>query len=531
MSSLKRRFERISPLNRKSETLQRNAKHIILIIVDDVRADQFFQLYNEGKMPNIKKIGDQGIICEHCVTTFPSITLPSQPAIMTGSYSGYFHEFGNGIPVYHWFDRECNPPKFKHYNTFSAPRMATDIGPNTRTIFEQVGSGNSYSIFQLISRGATSFTPKTKIWGLLMALYGFVIRWKPEVAHPLITKRVLKLFRNPKKYFKDGQKPVAVVPFYLMTDFLMHHHGFDSQRYIQCLLDFDTEIGKIVDGLRELGVLEDTVIGIISDHGNYKAKNVIDIRPFFNKYGMVPYNNRKGKGDFDASFGSVGFFNFPGNTWYDHPTIAQLQNYIPKVGNPNSQPMDLLKWVFEIPGVKFSFYRADGNTPHHGVINIVKKDEKGNFHNAKVEYEGLLSKYSFEDLDVFNYSADPLARKLIDNKFHTVDEWLDHTYHIDYPIIVDQLFRYFTNPRSCDIMVSTETEYCYNYSHNTVHLKVQYSHDVGFKSVMQVPFLIGGSSMVPKKKIEYCKTVDLLPTLLDFMGIKPYKNVDGKSIR
>jgi len=187
--------------------------------------------------------------------------------------------------------------------------------------------------------------------------------------------------------------------------------------------------------------------------------------------------------------------------------------------------------VFDIPGVKFAFYRADGNTPQHGTINIVKKDENGVFYNGKVEYEGLLTKYTFEDLDVFNYSADPIASKLLDGKFHTVDEWLDHTHHVDYPIIIDQLPRYFKNPRSCDIMVSTEMEYCYNYSHGKVHLKVKYSHDVGLNSVMQVPFLIIGSSMIQKKKLDYCKTVDMLPTLLDFMGKKPYEKVDGKIIR
>ncbi|MFX1322622.1 MAG: alkaline phosphatase family protein, partial [Promethearchaeota archaeon] len=56
--------------------MSRSAKvsHVILIILDDVRAEHLFNWMREGKLPNITKIAENGITCENCVTSFPSVT-------------------------------------------------------------------------------------------------------------------------------------------------------------------------------------------------------------------------------------------------------------------------------------------------------------------------------------------------------------------------------------------------------------------------------------------------------------------------
>jgi arylsulfatase A-like enzyme len=47
---------------------------------------------------------------------------------------------------------------------------------------------------------------------------------------------------------------------------------------------------------------------------------------------------------------------------------------------------------------------------------------------------------------------------------------------------------------------------------------------------MIVPFIIGGSPEIPKINLKYCKTTDMVPTLLDLLGIIPHKSVIGKSV-
>ncbi|MFX0010973.1 MAG: alkaline phosphatase family protein, partial [Candidatus Hermodarchaeota archaeon] len=49
---------------------------VILIIFDDIRASQLFELMNKGKLPNINELADNGIKCSNCITAYPSITFP-----------------------------------------------------------------------------------------------------------------------------------------------------------------------------------------------------------------------------------------------------------------------------------------------------------------------------------------------------------------------------------------------------------------------------------------------------------------------
>ena len=56
------------------------------------------------------------------------------------------------------------------------------------------------------------------------------------------------------------------------------------------------------------------------------------------------------------------------------------------------------------------------------------------------------------------------------------------------------------------------------------------SHDIGLRKCTIVPLIIGGSSEIPFKEIPYCKTTDMVPTLLKIIGQTPDKSVVGKSL-
>ncbi|MHA1451346.1 MAG: alkaline phosphatase family protein, partial [Promethearchaeota archaeon] len=297
------------------------AKHVILLIADDVSSRFFKKAYDEGKLPNIKSLGDSGIVSDKCVTTYPSITLPTQPNIMTGAYSGYYPKSGGGIPVYHWFDRESNPPQYRHYSNLNALRQTHEIESNVKTLFEQIGDGNSYSLVQYCSRGVTKMFPPNKFVAAIFFILFVILAKKPENSHKIVTKRLINVYKHPKLFFRNGKRPIASTAYYFLTDTLMHDYGFDSDRYIQSVLDLDVEVGKLITELKKLGIYDDTIIAFTSDHGNYKADKAMDLAPFIESKGLIPFSKKTGTGDFDCSFGSVGFFNFPGTnkSWKIHP--------------------------------------------------------------------------------------------------------------------------------------------------------------------------------------------------------------------
>jgi hypothetical protein len=199
------------------------------------------------------------------------------------------------------------------------------------------------------------------------------------------------------------------------------------------------------------------------------------------------------------------------------------------------QELNLFDTLWNTPGVKYMYYKDDENKPEKGIIHIEYLEmDSGKKNLGMIEYRGFgkyqQTKYTFEDNCFYHYDDNEKSVKILDNKFHTLDEWVEATNHINFPIIIDQIPRYFKNPRSCDIIVSTLGEYNFNYEHGETTGDSPYSHDNGLRDSMIVPFIIGGSLEIPQMELTYCKTTDMVPTLLNLLGIKLHSSVVGKSV-
>jgi hypothetical protein len=495
--------------------------HVILIILDDVRSEHLYKLLDEGKLPHIAELVNEGIHSRTCVTSFPSVTFPCYSNILLGAYSGYYPKAGSGIPAYHWLDRSDppssskRPPKIHNYSTSrDIWKIGKHLGKNVKTIFEQGGEGNFLSSLNIIFRGSY-FSPPS------------------EFNSPDVFKTIGDAFETPKKFFDTNEAPKITVGYVPKTDSLMHEKGFDHNAYINEIRICDKHLGKLIKTLKKLGYYQDTAIAIISDHGNYKAEKTYDLEPFFEKHGLIPYDPKRGTGDFDAAIGGVGTFNFKGETWHHHPSIKKLENY--PVSGTGKNKINLFEILWNIPEVEFIYYPDDKNKPEKGRINLLRKDlNSGKFFEGYIEYEGfgkeLKTRYSYENEDLFRYNMQQKARKLLDGKLHTIDEWLEGTYDINFPILIDQLPRYFKNPRSCDIMISTNGSINFSYEHGATKDPHLYSHDIALRRSMVVPFIIGGSPEIGNEEIQYCKTTDMVPSLIELLGLKPDGSVVGRSL-
>jgi hypothetical protein len=118
----------------------------------------------------------------------------------------------------------------------------------------------------------------------------------------------------------------------------------------------------------------------------------------------------------------------------------------------------------------------------------------------------------------------------MDNKFHTPKEWLEHTYHIDYPIYPELLPRHFKNPRGADIVISTKGTVVYEIKQGVQKKPNPFVHDIGSRNCTIVPLLLGGSPEIPTNEISFCKTIDIVPTLLKLINKEPHKSVLGESL-
>jgi arylsulfatase A-like enzyme len=318
----------------------------------------------------------------------------------------------------------------------------------------------------------------------------------------------------------------------------MHAFGYDSYLYKLNLMHIDKVMGILIDNLDKLGYLNDTAIAITSDHGNYKANKFGNILPFYERSGLRNFHPRKNpKGNVNISeFSGVGMFNFKRNKDAGHelgwsrPAIKDLKSYGPKRVN-------LFEELFKINGTRLMYYREDDNTYKKGTIHMKRMNEKtGKIISGTIEYKGtgksFKTRYASEDgeNDIFGFTKDDNANKLVNGNFYSIDDWLDATHHLDYALYPNLIPRHFKNPRSSDIIISTKGDYTYNVTHGKPEKGHIYKHDIGLRESTIVPLIIAGTPEIPQKEISYCKTTDITPTLITLLGKKPHESVVGKSL-
>jgi predicted AlkP superfamily pyrophosphatase or phosphodiesterase len=520
--------------------------HFIFCIIDDVRSTHFFELIRKGYLPTFKNLMEQGLYSQNCVTDFPSITFPTQVSLITGTYTGnYLKEPCHGVPLYNWMDRSFSPPILRSYGTYGSDRriqiykMNDDLGNNCKTILEMFEGENTVSITQFINRGVRYFFPENK---MKLIMYYLLIKYSPNIegflqrANLMSVKHLLDLFKSPYKYFKKNEAPVASLLYFFSSDLLMHLRGFESNSYKLNLMHIDKVIRLLLDGLKELGYLDSTALIIVSDHGNYRAKKLGNLTPFLEKNALVNYGRKVNNSNINvAEFGSVGFIYLKSRyskneqAW-KAPSLSEIMNYGPKKVN-------LINQFFKIEGVNLIYHKDDEFSPNHGTIHVKRSEgADGRIVESFIDYEGIGGSYKTRyrsenpNEDAFNYSSHESASKLLDNRFHSVDEWLSATHHLDFPMYTDLIPRHFKNPRGADIVISTLGEVIYNIKHGKRSGDSLYAHDIGLKESSIVPLIIGGSENIPHKEWAFCKVTDVVPTILRMMGKIPHKSVIGRDL-
>lgn len=522
--------------------------YLIFIIMDNIRAKQFFSLIENGYLPNIKILMNNGLHSDNCICDFPSVTYPTQVSIMTGTYTGdYLNEDCHGIPSFNWMDRSYDPPILRSYGSAGSDekiqiyKLNEDIGNNCKTLFEYFPENNTSSIGQFINRGTKYFFPEKK-WKLIAYYLALKSALHPEKilswTNTLFVKKLIAILKRPKDFFESKEIPVVNVLYFFSSDVLFHLKGNNSISYINNLIHYDQLIGILIKKLKELDIYRNTLIIITSDHGNYEGKRSSNPKALLKTEGLLNYSNKRIKNANIniAEFGGVGFLYFrarssEGKSIWMKPTLKELEHYGP-------MKVNLLKTLFNLDGIKRMYYFDDDNTSEKGMIHLrrkMKKDDK--IENGIIEYEGkgqeLKVRYVLEgDHDkIFDYPLNSLTEKVLDGKYHGINEWFEATAFLDYPLYPYLLSRYFKNPRSSDIVICTEGEVVYNIKHGKKQNDRTYSHDIGLRKSMIVPLIIsGGSDEIPIKNISHCRNIDIIPTIMKIFKKSTCEKFLGKSL-
>ena len=216
------------PVGRAGEDLSSSAKaaptHILFLTADGFRTD-YVEWYNP---PNLKKLIAEGVRVTHAKNVFPTVTTPNMTSLVTGAYPRT-----TGVA--------CNTQYVKEQDKIV--RRIRDNAAETiaETLHKAGWLTAGVNHFMLEGRGTEFYSAP-----------GYDEAEKT-------TDAIIDLLKNKRVRF--------VGAIYGATDHAGHQHGPRSEEVKDAVLAIDRAVGRLVEGLKEQGIYEQTLITFNSDHG------------------------------------------------------------------------------------------------------------------------------------------------------------------------------------------------------------------------------------------------------------------------
>ena len=241
---------------KQAEQIPDPPKNVVVILIDTLRADHMgFMGYDRNTSPNIDKLAKDSIIFEDAYATAPH-TPRSIPCLFFGKYASHMN----------WRGGQYNYPK---------------VRPENLSMFEvlQEAGWKNYGFSSHFY-----FEEKRGMWQGFEAWdnegAGTIAESNEDIASPRTwAKTEPKLVELAAASKKEGAAPFGVfLHLFEPHSRWIGHAEYDfgkgdspRERHIN---NYDSEIayvdayvGKVIDKLQELGIYDDTVVILTSDHG------------------------------------------------------------------------------------------------------------------------------------------------------------------------------------------------------------------------------------------------------------------------
>lgn len=206
-------------------------KHVILIGIDGVSAEDF----QYSNTPVINTLIRQGVLSLKTRGVMPTVSAPEWATVLSGAGPEQ-----HGVTSNNW----------------SLQNQGYE--PTVRD-----AEGYFTTIFSLIHKQMPkAVTAMFYDWEWLGTYVNekYISKEQFVEGHVMITSVAMNYFKK--------EKPLFTFIYYGYPDESNHNKSYNTKEYYQAISDIDTEIGKIVEGIKESGMEKSTTILITSDHGS-----------------------------------------------------------------------------------------------------------------------------------------------------------------------------------------------------------------------------------------------------------------------
>lgn len=478
-------------------------KYTVVVLMDGVSARNFYYNLDAGNLPNMDRyLASRGVRVENALCCVPSCTFDSVATLLTGTYSSR-----HGIPATRWFNPTLGI--VRQYNSVNGSgRAQNDL--------------RSPTVFRLISPTASvnsDFTSDATWCSSLRNWRGisfFLKRW--QLVDRLAIEEIARFLQKKK------DRPLFTFVHLVGSDATGHKFGPYSFRYLDDLYHYDNELGKTFRRLEKAGVLCNTLVFLIADHGmefveHDKAVSPEELADYLGMRLEHPPASavehpqgaeKEPPGDcvMIPNGDRVLFIHFRlGKGWpsrvRDNMRIGLGGQFIAR---------DVFRKLLAHPSVETVCYRTASRT-----IRVLCQEGEG---EIRWRAKGAGSIYWARSLK----GCVPLWR-CVDEKWaasgHTREEWLKASCQSAFPDAVVQLAEFFGCKNAPPVAAFAPCGA--NFAKGNIG-----AHGGLHRVDMNVPMLVAGPG-VGRGRILAMRLVDIVPTALDMMGLKVDAQFDGVS--
>lgn len=504
---------------RSPETLPIRDRYAFILLLDGARPGEIDEAVQLGLMPNLKRLFyEQGARYENALTVFPTVSTPSHQALLSGLQPGH-----HGIPNLDWFSRPLEKyidylhPKYWSWTNlflFNSLQVLEDriVDDRPHLIFETLRGHPSLAIYEPANSGATAVVPSFPpvLTGYEGKVQGFY-----ETFDVKALEEVLKRFKSESP---ENLPRFTIASCYGM-DLVNHYVHPQSERAKDLFRLYDRFLGEFEQTLKDRGILDKTLLIVISDHGQHDVDGgMVDLGGYLRQIGLRadladPQHSQVMWGDHGVTFSNL-YFKL-GEDWSRRPSYSELRNYSAADGKNIDLVERLLahpdiEWLVSAEGLGKTHLHRDGQ---HALL--LRKRVKGQILYAYRPDPGQ---------DPLEYLQDPQLRRWAERgEFHDEEEWLKATGHLAIPDAVVAMPQLFDDFKVGDLVIMT--------SKNTqFHDARPSGHGSLWREDRHIPLMFHGPGIRPGLK-PYARIVDVYPTLLAYFGIPAQGPVDGRALQ
>ena len=529
--------------------------YAVIYIVDGLHPDLLTKMVALGELPNIKKcFYDNGMVADNCITIFPSITLPCMTSILTGVYPSTHR-----IPGFQWFDRENFA--FRCYIGAEIRSFDNDFKKHATSLFNYFEPEDSASFGLVI--GSDHGTDDSMMFTALNPLHDLA-----PFTHLMLSDIMVNL--NIRE-----SRPHLLALYEWAIILRSYKNSFRGKKVCEVLYGIDEKIGKLIDNYEDKGLKDKTYFFLLSDHGLAETDKSFYIDEMLQDEGfkkkLISYNLGESYVPFsldrDRNLPLVPFYIDRVDSLFGIPILWKGYNvlvgsnaggvamlYLARNGGfdknnewskevwkapvyyehlekyylgPEKGYFNLLEYLKNIEGLDFFIVRENSYDPSdpekNFKVRVVSKrgdsliTRKGSKSEFMYRYEVL------SGVDPLSYDKEPNTKQLMDNKFHSGDDWFKASYTSNYPDACVQLTQIMEFEQAGSVMLSCAGKW-------SVNSKVVSKHGGLLREEMRSTFCISGPG-IKQGTIPSMRTVDIVPSILYLLNKDvDYNTFDGKVI-